>query len=172
MIGSMGNCADQVHNPSRGPLSVRYACGLLQVQAGLWAVAGLGMALWIISIAMNGSPIARTHSHAAWVIVAGLGLIVVCGLCAGSGILAAVLASGSARARVAAIVLESCMVPFGWVFANYTATGQGFIDAGPPAGLVGGALSLAAAIALLSKHARRFTTRDKQAAGPAGWFRH
>jgi hypothetical protein len=56
------------------------------------------------------------------------------------------------------------MVAFGWLFASYTATGQGFVDPGPPAGLVGGALSLAAAICLLSKHARRFTRRGRQTA--------
>ena len=80
---------------------MRYSCGLLQVQAALWAVAALGMALWIISIAMNWSPIARTHSHTVWFIVAAIGFILAGGLSAGSAYLAAGLACGSAQARIA-----------------------------------------------------------------------
>jgi hypothetical protein len=49
------------------------------------------------------------------------------------------------------VVLECFMVAFGWLFASYTGTGQGFVDPGLPAGLVGGTLSLADSIGLLSK---------------------
>lgn len=76
---------------------------------------------------------------------------------AGSALLRIGLTQGEVQARIAAIVLESLMVPCGWLFATYTATGEGFMDPGPPAGLVGGALSMTAAIALLGKRARSFT---------------
>jgi hypothetical protein len=155
-------------NPGPRPLSVRYARGLLWVQAGLWAVATLGTGvLWITSMAMNWAPVARTHSRLDWFIAAGICFILAGVLSAGSAILATSLARGSAEARIAVVVLESFMVLFGWLFATYTATGEGFVDPGPPAGLVGGALSLAAAVGLLSKHARRFTRRG-QTAAPTG----
>ena len=144
---------------------MRYVCGLLQLQAVLWAVASLcAGVLWITSMAMTWAPIDRTHSRLAWYLVAGICFIVTGGLSAGSAVLATGLARGNPNARIAVVVLESFMVPFGWLVASYTATGQGFIDPGLPAGLGGGALSLAAAICLLSKPAHRFTRRGRQTA--------
>jgi hypothetical protein len=32
--------------------------------------------------------------------------------------------------RIAVVVLECFMVAFGWLFASYTGTGQGFVDPG------------------------------------------
>ncbi len=51
------------------------------------------------------------------------------------------------------------MTCFGALIANYTASSGAGITAAVPvlAGLVGAALSLAAAIGLLRKHARHFT---------------
>jgi len=142
---------------------------LLWVQVGLWAVAALGAGgLSITSMAMNWAPVTWTHSHLAWFIVAGICAILTGGLSAGSGVLTTGLARGSAEARIAVVVLESFMVLFGWLFATYTATGEGIVDPGPPAGLIGGALSLAAAVGLLSKHARRFTRRGRQTPAPTG----
>jgi hypothetical protein len=133
MIGSVVPPAGHTgSNLNRRPLPVRYDYRLLQIQAALWVVAALGMALWVILIAVNSSPIAQTHSHWAWLIVAIIGFILAGGLSAGSAYLAAGLARGSAHARVAAVVLESFMVVFGWLFATYTATGEGFVDPGPP----------------------------------------
>jgi hypothetical protein len=136
-------------DPRRSPLSVRFACGLLKLQAVLWTVAVLICTLWIVVTATNSSTFTRTHSHTAMLALAFTGFSLACGLSAASASLAAGLARGSERARVAAIALEFFMVLFAWPFANYTATGQGFIEPGPPAGLIGGALSLAAAIGLL-----------------------
>ena len=156
-------------NQGSRPLSVRYACGLLWLQAGLWAVAALGIGgLWIAGMAMNWAPPAWIHSRLGWLISEGICLILAGVLSAGSAVLATGLARGRAEARIAAVVLESFMVPFGWLFATYTAAGEGFVDPGPPAGLVGGVLSLAAAIGLLSRQARRFTRRGMRAAAPTG----
>ena len=170
-IVTMGHPASHAHsNLAPRPLSVRYACGLLWVQAGLWTVGALGIGgLWITSVIMNGAaPVIWAHSSLAWFIVVGICFILAGGLSAGSAALARGLARGSAEARIAVVGLESFMVLFGWLFANFTATGDGFVDPGPPAGLVGGALSLAAAIGLLGKHARGFTRRGGQTAAPTG----
>lgn len=142
----------------RKPLPVRYACGLLRLQAVLWAVAAVGFAgLWIAGMAMSWTPPAWAHSRLIWFAVEGICVIVAGGLSGGSALLRTGLRRGEVQARIAAIVLESLMVPFGWLFATYTATGEGFMNPGPPAGLVGGALSMAAAIALLGRRARSFT---------------
>jgi hypothetical protein len=121
-------------------------------------MAAVGFAgLWIAGMAMSWTPPAWAHSRLIWYAIEGSWVIAAGGLSAGSALLRTRLARGEVQARIAAIALESLMVPFGWLFATYTATGEGFMDPGPPAGLVGGALSMAAAIALLSKHARSFT---------------
>jgi hypothetical protein len=157
--------ASPASNLGLGPLSVRYVCRLLRLQAVLWAVAALCVGvLWITSMAMTWAPIDWTYSRLVWYLVAGICFIVTGGLSAGSAVLATGLARGSAVARIAVVVLEFFMVAFGWLVASYTATGQGFIDPGLPAGLGGGALSLAAAICLLSKPARRFSRRGRQTA--------
>ncbi len=145
---------------------MRYACGLLWLQAGLWALAALGIGgLWIAGMATNWLPPAWAHSRLVWLIAEGSCIIVAACLSAGSVALTTALARGRAAARVAAVVLESIMVPFGWLFATYTANGEG-VNPGPLAGLVGSALSLAAAVGLLSRQARRFAGRGRQTAAP------
>jgi hypothetical protein len=127
-IGSIPVCRPHIYLAKLGlrPLSVRYVCGLLRLQAVLWAVAALGVGvLWITSMAMTWAPVDWTHSRRAWFLVAGICFVVTGGLWAGSAILAPVSRVAARRPAFAAVVLESFMVAFGWLFASHTATGQG-----------------------------------------------
>jgi len=160
MIGSMDHAAG--HN--RGyldprPLSVLYAYALLWVQAGMWAVAALGTVA-VCADKANWEPATRSPAHLAWFIAASILLFALtAGLSAGSAFLGVRLMRGAAGARITAVVLETLMTCFGALIANYTASSGAGITAAVPvlAGLVGAALSLAAAIGLLRKHARHFT---------------
>jgi hypothetical protein len=147
------------------PRSVQYACGLLTVQAALWAMAALGTAaIWTHKV--NWKPAAHSPAQLAAFILEGiLAFALTGGLAAGSALLAAGLARGRRAARLIAVLLEASMACFGVLIADYTASaGAGIIAAVPVlAGLTGTALSLAATICLLLKHARRFTTGHRLA---------
>ena len=169
MMGGMDD-ADQKHGyPSPKPRSVQYACGLLYAQACLWAMAAfatvvvwIGQAGWI--------PAAPRPGLLVRFIATGILLFALAAaLSAVSAFLGTRLAHGMARARIAAVLLEALMASFGVLIAYYTASAGAGITAVVPvlAGLVGATLSLIAAIALLRKHARRFTTGGGQPA-PTG----
>jgi hypothetical protein len=155
----------------RGPVprSVEYARGLLTFQAVVWAIVAVGsVAVW--ADRANWKPAAHSPVQLAAYILAGNGAVALAaGLAAGSALLAAGLGRGRASACLAAVLLEAGLACFGVIVADYAASsGAGIIAAIPVlAGLGGGALSLAAAVVLLRKSARRFTTGHRASgAGP------
>jgi hypothetical protein len=148
------------HAPGSCPPSVRYACVLLSIQAGLWALASLSF-LAVSADPVNWQPVAmRSAGHLAWYIVAGIGAVALAAsLSAVSFLLADRVERAMSRARVAAVGLEAAMTCFGVLIAYYTAAAGAGVTAVIPvlAGLSGSALSLAATAALLGRPARAFT---------------
>jgi hypothetical protein len=157
----MSRGADDKHSlPASCPPAVRYACVLLSIQASLWAVVSL-VALAVCADPVNWQPVAAHGTGSlAWYLAACMAAVtLVAGLSAASFLLAVRLERARSKARAAAIGLEAVMACFGLVVAYYTASaGAGIIAILPVlAGLVGSALSVTAAIALLGTRARAFT---------------
>jgi len=105
----------------------------------------------------------HTAAHAAvFITVSIVALLLMLGMSAAFGYLAANLKPGRVSIRQSAVAVEVFMACFGLLIAYVEAsTGAGII-AGLPvsAGLAGTMLSLAAAVGLLSKGARNYSKRD------------
>lgn len=140
------------------PGSVRYVRGLLRTQAGCWCL--------VFALCLVGVPENVSHGSAQGAAGFALAAVAVAGFAAMKFWLAAALGAGSARARRAAIGVESAMACFGFL---------GLLAIDPSGGLpadmlglpliAGAGLSLAAVVALLRPPARRYS--GPQASDPS-----
>lgn len=141
--------------PAQTPASVSYACGLLAVQAVLWATAALGViSVWAdrghLSPAISGGT-------AEYLLTGIAAFVLTAGLAAGSALLSVSVSRGQPWARRIAVGLETLMVGFGLLIAHTASAGDVIgAELVALAGLVGSGLSLAAAIGLLLPRARHF----------------
>jgi hypothetical protein len=141
--------------PAPAPPSVRYAQVVLFLQGSIWAMGAIGGVTGTVdalTAILHGKPWALLILAAGWSAVAG-------GMATVDTLLAVHLGrGGSRRARKAVIAVELAMTCFGvlWFFNGiYTVSGLP-ADMVTLAGLVGGGLSLAAALALMSRRARQY----------------
>lgn len=140
------------------PRSVRFADGLLRVQAGCWGLLTAFFLIGLVNAAVEGSMADAAVLFAAGAVAAAFGIL--------KGLLAGHLQPGAARTRRAVIGAELAMACFGAGVLLLTV-----VLAPSPAGFLlflpfstGTGLSIAAAIGLLRPPARRYT------ASPASTF--
>jgi hypothetical protein len=144
---------------SRVPHSVRYARGLLWLQGGIWALlAVVGAIDGAISLAQVLAAHSARSSNAVAGAVVGLSIAVMAGgLAALKMRLAMRITRASGRTRKTAIVVEVAMTCLG-ILMTVSVDYSGGVPADliALAALIGGGLSLAAAIGLLRRKARQY----------------